>query len=1430
MKGGIFLFFVVFIALSQCSTNLEVLRLMQERKQAGVSRPQWNEIGQQIGNQENLHFLQRNKVYYENIKNYDEVGSTYEMRTVANYDTFLPDFHDGIEDVLITDLGVAIRGRVDSFKHYLREGAIITTIRHHRLNNFVVNPTSKMIEIIHHLTDEIIYLQTSNINYAIQDLFSIEFKSQQQLHFAREEVKNILDGIVGHNAEFIAIDSNVSNNTLININKNSATGSEFRNETLFNTPAEDGTLSIGTSVVMNAILTTHFQILSGSFDTFVFGITYTNAETEFLFRYQSPTQVNGASKQFSNFILSNPNIPSIFGPVGLYVTTKVDLHAKGSINIDGNIGYSKRAYITFSGEVSYDVLNDEFLTNQFSNDVRDGVVRSSGMIESDTGFINIATGPRIQITIFNNLTATPFSKCAISALPNLNLEMRRSSACRSSGTTQNLYYGFDVVANSDQDNTISLLSSRSYPYSTWRGCLNPPADYPFPTRDFRTNSQSTSLLEEDTEEEDAPLQAISGIDCLFQRETTENQESIHSMGTRSIEDDNQFFAGILLTGATNLNCSANTTCSLNFYFSQCNQANGNGFCTSVDTSDSTLNNYVEKSSNPVWNIKLGNTYENGGEEPSFFELRLEIKGVANYTVYNPLATCRNNSPMGCTGTLVFPGSIISISFTLSVEKTINLFDPVSITPSLFGENYLRLNLSRAKTGAASVGKKIIIEVSSSDLGTNTVGRKIKENEFDPSKFDRLRNTTFYEATISQLTDISFYRITITSAAPSTIISYLLSEKQSIGTEISYNFPQETNLLLQVPFRVVNPSQSKYNKFILQCSTGGNQGDTAVFINIDNFNDIQTLPRLENYNIVEFTALHFYLLFSIENTQNIHCLVSEVISAPIGKDISFQMRRSKQLNILQFFEFDFSYLTDYIRVDLELNKENPTDNVEILMSIVDPVTQFLPINDNFAQYYTENRDVSITAHIFPSEIIGKRGYLLFKPVGSAEPENGNRFRISNNIPLYNDIAMEYYIGGDSIITQNFRYTLSVTFNPGTTNLYAYVYGKNLTDVQFSNVYGPNLIYNRYALRPNVTTPYYPANDYLYLSLPELYTSSPGDSLEFRLIKLGDTTQTVYYSILVKEVTEIQSKTHYYAAARPTLPIIYEFQNSFTLGAEVRMLVTAGECSMSLEDQRTFKVENSVPEPDVPGASYLGVVAGRNSVFIYIYGSCEFDLYVDELFRGVAYLNSDNANVTYIRSGEFSLSITLSPPYLFNTNYLYGSADRPKNLFRSIRTSDRTFWNNVVDAFNQDPVYVFDDFYFNVSVPAISDLPEPDGDICLYIVIAKDNVVPDFQLSSNQNLIISNANFTQTSRCSQVPTPTPYPSGTPQRSPPLTRSATPSFSEGASHSSTRSPTSSRTPSGTPTNTPSNSRDPREDSSSASYLTFSFSFLFVILLCLF
>src|SRR3990167_520165 len=192
------LFAFVSFTVVQCNlqTHNEILKLMQDRKNANLGRPTWSNFGRQIGNHHNHHFLKGSLDYFEEVNTIDQSGSHLRLITSQYHDTFLPDFHNEIEDVLIFASGIAVRGRVASLIHYLREDVVITSLLHKKISLHPFEneeePIYRKISTFYTLTDDILFVQTSNEKFDFHELFGIKFDLSLKASTDQEKIEDHL--------------------------------------------------------------------------------------------------------------------------------------------------------------------------------------------------------------------------------------------------------------------------------------------------------------------------------------------------------------------------------------------------------------------------------------------------------------------------------------------------------------------------------------------------------------------------------------------------------------------------------------------------------------------------------------------------------------------------------------------------------------------------------------------------------------------------------------------------------------------------------------------------------------------------------------------------------------------------------------------------------------------------------------------------------------------------------------------------------------------------------------------------------------------------------------------------------------------------------------------------------------------------------------
>src|SRR3990167_536003 len=178
-------FFCCTTALLQEEDHDEIIQLMERRRSLHLTRPLAEELGiQQVGNSKNIHFLKRGEQHYEHTQNFDGYGGYVETSSVTKYNTFLPDFHGSIEDVLLLHNGIAIRGLIDHFEEYLEEGAVINSILYAQNSEEQENTRHTVFRIISgvsRLARDLVLVHTSPEPLNFADVFSFTCNFRQRV-------------------------------------------------------------------------------------------------------------------------------------------------------------------------------------------------------------------------------------------------------------------------------------------------------------------------------------------------------------------------------------------------------------------------------------------------------------------------------------------------------------------------------------------------------------------------------------------------------------------------------------------------------------------------------------------------------------------------------------------------------------------------------------------------------------------------------------------------------------------------------------------------------------------------------------------------------------------------------------------------------------------------------------------------------------------------------------------------------------------------------------------------------------------------------------------------------------------------------------------------------------------------------------------------
>ena len=1377
------LFAFVSFTVVQCNlqTHNEILKLMQDRKNANLGRPTWSNFGRQIGNHHNHHFLKGSLDYFEEVNTIDQSGSHLRLITSPYHDTFLPDFHNEIEDVLIFASGIAVRGRVASLIHYLREDVVITSLLHKKISLHPFEneeePIYRKISTFYTLTDDILFVQTSNEKFDFHELFGIKFDLSLKASTDQEKIEDHLS-----HKKLMTRDIGVSGitdtqQTLVEVNYNRTAISNL-NQTFI---AEDyGNLTIQGYYSAGVSLYISFDSEATAINKFQVGVNFVNGVSGVKFNFTSLEQVN--TRIFEEFAFPQ-RLPSlILGPVGVVFSATFDLFIKGQVNFGGDIiTISKEFKSTFEGNVIYDGITNTIVSHSISNYNFTDSDLQINVAPPSASYYTMGMGPRVRLGISPNV-----ARASISLLPYLTDAFEGTERCgQSFPLSHELEYGMDLIATADivSEEGVSKiipLFERQLEYAKFSGCLQKAASPLSKVPTFPT-------IPADGESVNAPPEIIDDGGIVVEPETllTIRDESL-----------TEYFAQIDIDGTT-VDCAL---CRFSVSLAQCTAQNVAQCSVARNLTFTATGNSVRL------NGEISNSY-NSSTPITHFLTRVFIIESGQFVEYSRkwilktdcVGDCSFTLPLNITRDGIAYAFDIPIALTYEISAT--LFDRTFFQNQNSGKALFFFDSSLLTAYASSKTiSHLIVQIDAYGFGTSTkIGTERSQNIFFPDTYDTFQRITTYKFSIASLlleTKKKNLYITVEGFTGISVRLYLQTSQQSVGLEIPFDVPLPSSAIIKTVFR-----GSIGGNYAFECNA--DSPDFILFfmqdtLAADVFDDFST-HKAGEVDVAKTTGSSFSLVIQVNSRANeFNFFMAPITSIAIGK---YYILNAPSVISVLYYRFPINALSNDYFIDT-LNSPST-----ILFAMLDLNTQNLPKNFTAPGEYSGQSELELD--LITNEIISEQMYMTF--IGDHLPTH---YIIYSYVTLLNNIQYDYFIGKSAVAQQHFVYTLSPAFLGNENSIIKItVFGENISNL--------TMVYQDDFFSVIDAIPFRNANQSISLTLSNIQNLKAGDDFAFYL-STTKFTEVRYYTILLQEILQIQPERNYFGLVTPYQSIIYQIQDtSFNAGVNVTLTSYNEDCDLSVMntvDQTQF---SSISVGD----DYVGVFGTPSTTYsIEVFGLGEFYLRADPLNIGFVTIFSRYNSFTDLRSNRFELILQLSPPYFFNIDY-FASQANIEEFIESFTASSPVWEDSIVPAILDSPRSIsFNQFYFNISVPAIDVTSEVD--VCLYIIAPPQSIIPHYPLISKENFVIL-ASRTGPRPAQGLCTALPSPSSlntTPTKSPSFSRS--PSQAPSTTRTASQTPTASKTPSRTPS--PSGFFE-EPDNSFASTIAHSF-LLFVLLFVIF
>jgi len=784
--------FLVFVILAftvvECNLQMhnEILKLMQERKELNLRRPTWNNFGTQIGNQQNHHFLKGSLAYFEDVNTIDQSGSHLRLITSPRYDTFLPDFHHGISDVLVYTSGIAIRGReTASILEYLREDVVITSLLHTKISSHphenTKEPIYRKISSVSTLADDILFITTSNENYEFNDLFGIKFDlslKQISTNQIAPEHQRLMTREIGVSG--IAD----TQQTSVKINYNDTTFS-YKNETTL--AGEFGTLTVRGYYSVGVSLYISFDSDARTTNKFQVGVNFVDGVLGVEFYYTSPPVANTRIFTASTFPKELSSL--VLGPVGVLFSATFDLFVQGQFNFnDEVIGFGKGLQSTFEGNVLYNGITNQIVTHSISNyNFTDSGQSTLVGVPPSASYYTIGMGPRVRVNISPGV-----GTASISLSPYLTDVFEGAERCGSAfPLSHNLEYGMDLIATSqlfsEEEATQTIpLFERELEYASFSGCVVKPVlplalANPFPPIPEDGPSVDSEVIIED-----------GGI-------VVEPETLITVRDTTLTE----YFAMVTMTGTGVQECLG---CRFNVTLSQCTGQDVSqcGPAKSVTLSDQQTPGFIRATG------EIKNAY-NSTTPITWFLIQVFISENRQSVEYGRKWILKSD----CHGDCAFD---FPVEYTFN-NNEVSISIPIALTYEVSAELFTRYYTNNANSGQAlffldssllsayKFSKTIthlIVQIDAYASGTSTkIGTERFQNSFLPEFYDSFYKITTYKFSIASLlqdsNDKDLY-ITVEAFSATSFRLYLQTVQQTLGLDVQFDVPLPASAIVKTIYK------------------------------------------------------------------------------------------------------------------------------------------------------------------------------------------------------------------------------------------------------------------------------------------------------------------------------------------------------------------------------------------------------------------------------------------------------------------------------------------------------------------------------------------------------------------------------------------------------------------------------------------------------